>query len=708
MSINYKDIKLALKNDLSFFDSIPENISQGKKIAFDIVNKTEDDISKITIKTMEERNALGMYLRYINTLVNMNDLENKNKILSKKIEAFDTHLISKIKNKISNLRSTPPKKNSITFIVGYFPASKNGAHLKLIFTTIESLLNYSTFDNIELIVSGENSFADSGIQGVLGLFAQHIDNNYEERLKGIIDNDFPKLSEKVNISIFKANTSLFSICKNIVDSGCKHIVFWSGPTASNIIRKSLYNTHGLTLTNLQFNMYDIPDHFHNNMIFRNNKISHENNGHFIPFPTPKYRNGNDIEYSLPFNTGSKKVVTSVLAGTRIPTALKKLSKEELDKFFEFIEHNNIIYVFVGISDYNEIYKIDDRFNIFCNLNRIKIIPRIDNLSVFYHKCDLFLHLPHCKGGGGGVQIARSTGLCVLTGNDGDPTEHQDPNFIFDDITSLLSFSTLLLNNKNKREKVAHQIREYADSFTQEKFSNTFEQYLLSKKSHKVFCISYQRTGTSSVGGFFKDHGFKVATWGVQRRNKWTHLWFEGRYDEIFSSDDFNNHDVFEDDPWFCLDFYKILYHRFPDAKFILVNRDENKWFNSMMTLARGKTPGNTHIHAYIYDRLNDFYNLSDFKKRSYSHAIDSALRIDETNRSHYVKIYKERNREIINFFETFGKDRLFVCNLDDSDKWQKMGSFFDINVDMNYESHRNKTPDNKKSHLRIENESPIK
>ena len=37
---------------------------------------------------------------------------------------------------------------------------------------------------------------------------------------------------------------------------------------------------------------------------------------------------------------------------------------------------------------------------------------------------------------------------------------------------------------------------------------------------KIFCISFQRTGTTSVGQFFKDHGYLVATNPVSRANDW--------------------------------------------------------------------------------------------------------------------------------------------------------------------------------------------
>ena len=123
-------------------------------------------------------------------------------------------------------------------------------------------------------------------------------------------------------------------------------------------------------------------------------------------------------------------------------------------------------------------------------------------------------------------------------------------------------------------------------------------------SPKIFCISVQRTGTTSVGQFFRDHNFRVATWNDSRKNNWTLNWIKGDHKRIFESRDFKLNQVFEDDPWWCLDFYKILFHRFPNAKFILIERDADRWFDSMVSHSNGKTLGNTHQHTLLYNRLD--------------------------------------------------------------------------------------------------------
>ena len=208
---------------------------------------------------------------------------------------------------------------------------------------------------------------------------------------------------------------------------------------------------------------------------------------------------------------------------------------------------------------------------------------------------------------------------------------------------------------------------------------------------KIFCISVQRTGTTSVGQFFKDFDYKVADWSVSNRNKWSFLWYIGDWGKIFNSREFNRNQVFEDGPWWHPGFYKFLFHYFPNAKFILLERDPHDWFNSLVAHSGGKNPGNTQIHASIYQRENDFFRLDDWKRRVFTLDAVNLLEINEGDREHYVNHYINRNKEAKAFFEQFGNHRIFMCELENELLWQKMGQFFKIRVPEGYKAHKNKT-----------------
>jgi hypothetical protein len=215
--------------------------------------------------------------------------------------------------------------------------------------------------------------------------------------------------------------------------------------------------------------------------------------------------------------------------------------------------------------------------------------------------------------------------------------------------------------------------------------------IFKKQQPKIFCISIQRTGTTSVGQFFKEHNFKVAGYQRIRSTNWSKSWFTGNYEAIFKSKEFKNHQVFEDNPWWSPGFYKVLFYRFPDAKFILFTRDSDKWFDSMVNHSNGKTLGNTFRHSRVYRREKEYDDLYPNINSFISNEIDNLLELNENHREHYKTIYETRNREVNLFFEQFGSDRLIALELEDPLKWRKLGSFFSINVQEDYEVHVNKS-----------------
>ena len=215
---------------------------------------------------------------------------------------------------------------------------------------------------------------------------------------------------------------------------------------------------------------------------------------------------------------------------------------------------------------------------------------------------------------------------------------------------------------------------------------------IKKKQDKIFCISTQRTGTTSVGQFFKYFDYKVADWSISHKNNWAFYWEQGDFETIFNSKNFQNNQVFEDAPWWAPEFYKVLYHRFPNSKFILFTRDSVKWFNSMLSHSEGKILGNTKRHCKVYRREEDFYNLMNENERLFYNEtkIDNLLSL-KGYKDHYINLYELRNREIIEYFNKTSPDSFLHCQLEDDNKWKKVGFFLKIKIPNNFEVHENKS-----------------
>lgn len=204
-----------------------------------------------------------------------------------------------------------------------------------------------------------------------------------------------------------------------------------------------------------------------------------------------------------------------------------------------------------------------------------------------------------------------------------------------------------------------------------------------KSTEKIFCISMQRTGTTSVGEFFKHFGYSVSDWFDGEDNQWSEKWLEGNFEAIFNSRNFKNKTVFEDSPFWFPEFYKVLYHRFPDAKFILFIRNTDDWFRSLLHFAKGKIWDDFKLHCKLYRREKYYYQKVDANNTEEEYFLEHA--------KHYKEYYETRNREVIDFFNANNPSRLIICDLNDTEKWQKAGKFFGIEVPNDFEIHAHKS-----------------
>lgn len=94
---------------------------------------------------------------------------------------------------------------------------------------------------------------------------------------------------------------------------------------------------------------------------------------------------------------------------------------------------------------------------------------------------------------------------------------------------------------------------------------------------KVFCIGFQKTGTSSLGIALDRLGYRVCGyWDFRDMAQNAGLTMGGLQSRAFQLAD--RYDAFKDTPWPI--FYRELDQRYPGSKFIHVVRDTEKWIRS--------------------------------------------------------------------------------------------------------------------------------
>lgn len=210
---------------------------------------------------------------------------------------------------------------------------------------------------------------------------------------------------------------------------------------------------------------------------------------------------------------------------------------------------------------------------------------------------------------------------------------------------------------------------------------------------KIFCISMQRSGTSSVGFFLEKWGLKHLVRPTLQKKllNWTAAALKEEHEKIIESDVFKEYEVFEDDPFWVDGFYKILHKEVPGSKFILLDRDPNSWFLSMIRHSKGYTNGIAEKHAKLYKREEELNWLKkfvpDFDVRKHKMSL-----FDKPQ--HYMNIYTTYNENAKRYFENNDPEALFYGSLSDKNVWKDVAQWLNLpELDEPYLTHKHKAKD---------------
>lgn len=92
---------------------------------------------------------------------------------------------------------------------------------------------------------------------------------------------------------------------------------------------------------------------------------------------------------------------------------------------------------------------------------------------------------------------------------------------------------------------------------------------------KVFCIGYNKTGTTSVGKALQMLGYDHSSFN---RTVWRRYYRNGNIKKVL--DYTARYESFDDLPWLKEDMIPILDETFADSKFVYLERDEASWKDS--------------------------------------------------------------------------------------------------------------------------------
>lgn len=195
------------------------------------------------------------------------------------------------------------------------------------------------------------------------------------------------------------------------------------------------------------------------------------------------------------------------------------------------------------------------------------------------------------------------------------------------------------------------------------------------KRPKVFCVGANKTGTTSVGAFLTQAGYKLAPQIPAERliEKWAIRDFAkiGAFCRRF--------EAFQDVP-FSLDFtFQYLDQIFPNSKFILTIRSSaDEWLESYKRFTKKILGGDKSITRENLEKID--YNYRGFFLRSLDLIYGECT--DPFQDDVYKQNYLYHNYSIQCYFQN-RTDKLLTINLADKDSSRKLCSFLDIKYDQN-------------------------
>lgn len=176
--------------------------------------------------------------------------------------------------------------------------------------------------------------------------------------------------------------------------------------------------------------------------------------------------------------------------------------------------------------------------------------------------------------------------------------------------------------------------------------------LMSRKkdySSKVFCIGYNKTGTTSLGKALQLLGYRHSSYN---RKVWREYYKKNKIVKILEYT--ARFDSFDDLPWLKEDMIPILDKVFPNSKFIFLTRDDESWKKS-------------------------FYNWTFLAKGYYPDMENS------------FEEYKNHQRFVMKYFEGRPDHQFLVLNIQDEKGFKKLADFLGKQVDEERFPHYNKT-----------------
>ncbi|MGM5470806.1 sulfotransferase [Flavobacteriaceae bacterium LMO-SS05] len=213
--------------------------------------------------------------------------------------------------------------------------------------------------------------------------------------------------------------------------------------------------------------------------------------------------------------------------------------------------------------------------------------------------------------------------------------------------------------------------------------------LFKKHRPKIFCIGFNKTGTTTIESVLKGFGYKM---GNQAKGEFLFFdWYTRDFKSIIKL--CKTADAFQDIPFSLPHTFIALDQYFKDAKFILTERNSaEEWYQSLV-----------RFHSKLWAEGKGVPTAADLKQAAYrytGYAYDSFKNIYHTedhdlyNESILKAVYTTHNYTVKQYFKS-RPEHLLVINVSQQQDYFRLCEFLDkkpLRTDFPWE---NKTPNSK-------------
>ena len=192
---------------------------------------------------------------------------------------------------------------------------------------------------------------------------------------------------------------------------------------------------------------------------------------------------------------------------------------------------------------------------------------------------------------------------------------------------------------------------------------------------KVFCVGFNKTGTTSIEEALREFGYRLGNQAAAEMLLAD--WYKRDFDRLIRF--CQTAEAFQDIPFSLPGTYRVLDEAFPVAKFILTLRDsKEEWFQSLVKF-------HTKLFSSDKDRPPTAEDLGNAHYRYQGFGLDAMKMVynyptvELYDFEYYTTLYEEHNNHVAEYFNN-RSGKLLILNVSDPLAYQKLAAFLNITV----------------------------